>query len=85
MERRRLARVPPEEAFTEIYERGLWGDRAGFDGPGSRDQFTVPDAEVVIESVIRRFGLETLADVGCGDFEAGRNFYRSYAPTRGLT
>lgn len=75
MERNRLARIPPQQAFTEIYERGLWGDRPGFDsGPGSRDRFTVPYAEVVIESVIRRYGLETLSDVGCGDFEAGRKF-----------
>ena len=82
IERKRLARIPPQEAFTEIYERGLWGDRAGFDsGPGSRDRFTLPYAEVVIESVIRRYGLGTLSDVGCGDFEAGRKllpFLRQY-------
>jgi len=82
MDRNRLARIPPQEAFTEIYERGLWGDRPGFDsGPGSRDRFTVPYAEVVIESVIRRYSLETLSDVGCGDFEAGRKllpFLRQY-------
>jgi hypothetical protein len=75
MERNRLAKIPPQEAFTEIYERGLWGDRPGFDsGPGSRERFTVPYAEVVIEAVIRRYGLETLSDVGCGDFEVGRRF-----------
>lgn len=75
MERNRLARISPREAFTEIYERGLWGNRPGFDsGPGSEDRFTVPYAEVVIEAVIRRYGLGTLSDLGCGDFEAGRKF-----------
>ena len=69
-----LGRMSVAETFTKIYTEGLWGDRPGFDsGPGSRDHFTVPYAQALVEKLIRPYQIKSLCDVGCGDFDAGRH------------
>jgi SAM-dependent methyltransferase len=65
-----------EEVFTEIYEKKLWGDSRGefYSGLGSSDDQIV---SAYISMVSEKASSEgflglTFVDLGCGDFNVGR-------------
>jgi SAM-dependent methyltransferase len=61
-----------ETVFTEIYRRNLWGGDDGrlYSGPGSDPAVTGPYVEAVTR-FIREHRIESVVDVGCGDFRVG--------------
>lgn len=68
---RRIAKLPPSEAFDLIYQNGWWGDVDRASGHGSFGIWA--DAFVgIILKLVEEHGLRRVVDVGCGDFNVGR-------------
>src|SRR5688500_6115842 len=69
MNRRRT----PEQVFSLIYERGLWGKSAGqfFSGSGSVDAHGLQYVSMLAD-YISRHSIRSVVDLGCGDFAIGR-------------
>lgn len=75
--RRRIARRHQQafaeksvgEAFTEIYEKNVWGGKKGefFSGAGSQEKYARLYAETV-RNFISEKRIGTVVDLGCGDF-----------------
>lgn len=69
---RRLGRLPVAEAFDRIYRDRLWaGDSEMLSGDGSYG----PIAEAYaffVSDFVRRNGITSITDIGCGDFNVGR-------------
>jgi hypothetical protein len=62
-------RLSLADRFTEVYERNLWGDSQSFSGPGSRiESAPVREALDALERVIAAYGIRSIVDVPCGDF-----------------
>jgi SAM-dependent methyltransferase len=77
IDRFRMGKMSNEEAFSRIYDEGLWGKTSELDsGPGSRQEFIAAYCEAIEEHVIRPFGVTRLVDIGCGDFRVGRELAR---------
>ncbi len=55
-------RMTSAEIFDDIYRRNVWGGSGG----GSREAVAWPFASYV-ERLVRRGGISTIVDVGCGD------------------
>ncbi len=86
-EERRLAGLPVVEAFSQIYESGLWGGERDeyFSGLGSREPRIVAPYVESIRAFAAGFQAKLDAvDLGCGDFSVGAqirsafNAYRAY-------
>jgi hypothetical protein len=86
-EARRLADLPVVEAFSQIYERGLWGGEPDeyFSGFGSRDpRIVIPYVESVRAFADSFQNKLDAVDLGCGDFSVGAQIrsgfdaYRAY-------
>lgn len=59
-----------ERFFTEIYEKGGWGfnhEGKGFSGSGSTLENAAPYV-ALLESFIKEHAVESIVDVGCGDW-----------------
>src|SRR5580693_4742401 len=55
--------------FAAIYYRGFWGTRETRSGAGSvRDSLSVMIAGVAIAEVVRDYGIRSISDIPCGDF-----------------
>jgi hypothetical protein len=70
-ERRIVTQLPIQEAFDEVYKKGLWG-RGGDanSGPGSEGVFA--DRYVAfVQDYAAKHKLRTVVDGGCGDFLVG--------------
>jgi SAM-dependent methyltransferase len=63
----RLAKATPEETFTRYYHRNTWGDRESASGKGSNLAVTAA-LRGALPGVFREFGIASLLDVPCGDF-----------------
>jgi hypothetical protein len=65
--------LTPEEAFSRIYARHLWGGRAGFySGAGSHEAAVVgPYVRAVRDWAAGQPRMDAV-DLGCGDFDVGR-------------
>ena len=67
----RNRRKSPEEIFTEIYEKGHWGDapdgRKFCSGLGTIDE-NVEKYIGVLQAFISKNGIESVFEIGCGDF-----------------
>ena len=63
----------PEQVFSRIYERGLWGQSAGefFSGSGSVDSHALQYVAMV-QDYVGRHSIRSVVDLGCGDFAIGR-------------
>lgn len=64
---------PLDEVFKEIYDSHAW-DRDGStapyrSGPGSMPEVTAAYEAFVIDYLMRHPEIETLVDIGCGDFQ----------------
>ena len=56
-----------KDIFTQIYHRNAWGDSESVSGPGSSIARTsVFRAEIAV--LLEEFGVRSLLDAGCGDF-----------------
>ena len=72
--RQRLdSRLNCKDVFTRIYAMNAWGGSAGeiYSGPGSGEEAAKPYAEAVL-SFIRQANIQSVADLGCGDFRVGK-------------
>lgn len=69
-------RREPAETFGRIYAQRTWGDRertAFYSGPGSHDAEVVQPYVQAIAGLVDRMGRGlTAVDLGCGDFNIGR-------------
>ncbi len=72
---RLLARMTPEQVFTEIYARNAWGGAAGefSSGSGTRSEAIVGPYVATIARLAAARGFEggRFVDLGCGDFRVG--------------
>jgi hypothetical protein len=62
-----LEGLPAEELFTRIWQTNLWGAETSASGLGSEDAATAT-LRLELPKLFRRFGIETLLDLPCGDF-----------------
>jgi hypothetical protein len=57
------------ERFAEVYNRNLWGDEESVSGVGSRrDSTSVALTLSALEFVVEKWGIRSLNDIPCGDF-----------------
>jgi SAM-dependent methyltransferase len=69
---RRLGQLPVEEAFDRMYRDRVWaGDSDMLSGHGSYGRMAETYAFFVTDFV-RRNGITSITDIGCGDFNVGR-------------
>ncbi|MCB2128498.1 MAG: class I SAM-dependent methyltransferase [Rhodobacteraceae bacterium] len=64
---KRLERETAEETFSRYYARNSWGDRESASGKGSNLAVTAA-LRAALPGVFARFGVKSLLDVPCGDF-----------------
>jgi hypothetical protein len=69
-----------EDVFTDIYERSFWGSNMnptyrGSSGSGSDPDYNRPYIEW-LRDLIRDRKIQTVVDLGCGDFRSGPAIYR---------
>ncbi len=62
-----MNKSPAEEVFTQIYKTGGWRSRESASGPGSTIQVTAT-VRKLIPDLIKRYNINTLLDIPCGDF-----------------
>jgi 2-polyprenyl-3-methyl-5-hydroxy-6-metoxy-1,4-benzoquinol methylase len=55
-----------ESAFTEIYQKNIWGGGSGSGSNMSRHNQKYID---ILQGIIKDNNIETICDVGCGDWE----------------
>lgn len=83
-----LAHLTPKEAFTKVYDEGLWGKPSDgsdhfFSGTGSHSENIVSAYVIAIEKYLIALSNNKLnvVDLGCGDFAVGsqvRKFCGTY-------
>jgi SAM-dependent methyltransferase len=63
----------PEQVFSKIYERGLWGKSTGsfHSGSGSTETHAVEYVKIIADYVAEH-SVRSVVDLGCGDFTIGR-------------
>ncbi len=69
------ANLSTTERFERIYSRNVWGGEEGefYSGPGSDSEGTEFYVETVLAFIKEREDqIETIVDLGCGDFRVGR-------------
>jgi SAM-dependent methyltransferase len=71
-EQKKFAGKSVAETFNEIYDKNLWGGEAGefYSGEGSTEVYSTVYAEN-IQRFIEENEIETVVDLGCGDFRVG--------------
>lgn len=65
-----LRRLPPGEAFDQIYRKKLWQQGTSLSGLGSEGKWAEDYASFVID-YIGKTGARRVVDAGCGDFSVG--------------
>ena len=68
-----------EDIFTKIYENKIWGDNqnnyySGSSGGGSCLKNNEEYIKIV-KNIIKEYKINTIVDLGCGDFQIGRLIY----------
>ena len=69
--------MKPPEIFDLVYQNGLWGkDSQGrsISGSGSHENRIKDPYIQAIRGIIRKHNLKVIIDLGCGDFNVGKNF-----------
>jgi hypothetical protein len=69
-----------EKTFTEIYETQLWGSNekkeySGSSGGGSTVNFNITSYIPFLQNFIKSNKVESVVDLGCGDFLCGEIIY----------
>jgi hypothetical protein len=76
-ERRLVSQLPIQEAFDQVYKKGLWGRGDASSGPGSENVFA--DRYVAfVQDYAAKHTLRTVVDGGCGDFQVGSRLASSF-------
>jgi SAM-dependent methyltransferase len=73
--RQQYGRLSVAEAFIQTYDKKLWGNTQGeeyFSGLGSLDEFVTPYTGWLTRFIAER-KINTIVDLGCGDFRVGRS------------
>ncbi|MFO7722557.1 MAG: class I SAM-dependent methyltransferase [Bacteroidales bacterium] len=60
--------LPPENVFTEIYEKNLWGGEQSRSGPGS-DPNQTNKLVNELPALLHRYQVKSMLDIPCGDFQ----------------
>ena len=68
-----------EDIFTKIYENKIWGDNknnhySGSSGGGSCIKNNEEYIKI-LKNIIKEYKINTIVDLGCGDFQMGRLIY----------
>jgi hypothetical protein len=69
-----------EEVFTDIYENNLWGNDyndyyKGSSGGGSEINYNKDTYIPLLRNFIIENNIQTVVDLGCGDFKCGKMIY----------
>lgn len=67
---RQLSQMNIQEAFDEIYKKGMWKQGGTLSGVGSEGSLADQYIQFVLEYAEKN-GLRTVVDGGCGDFSVG--------------
>ncbi|MCB4806751.1 class I SAM-dependent methyltransferase [Tamlana sp. 62-3] len=70
---------PTKDAMTQIYDLHLWGgnDHDFYSGEGSHDPEIINPYIEVVTHFFKSFSKPiTVCDLGCGDFNIGKHFYK---------
>jgi SAM-dependent methyltransferase len=66
--------VSTKDVFTKIYTNNIWGGEAGSFYSGSGSQFEVAQKYCeMVKDFITKHDVKTILDLGCGDFNVGKN------------
>lgn len=67
-----------KKVFTQIYEKNKWGksnDNIYYSGPGSsKEKIIAPYVKFITQFLSTYSNKPVIVDLGCGDFEIGKNF-----------
>lgn len=76
---RKLAQLDSQSLFSEIYRNGYWGSSSQspfFSGSGSHDETqTIPYLNALKSLITSLAKSPVMIDLGCGDFNIGRQLY----------
>ena len=69
-----------EQVFTEVYENNIWGNNdaseyMGSSGCGSAVEFNKNSYVPFLKKFLTDHGIQTVVDLGCGDFRCGKLIY----------
>jgi len=74
---RYLGRLPLNQAFDEVYKRGMWNQGESLSGVGS-EGFQAERYVALVRDYAARYQLRTVLDGGCGDFSVGSRLASSF-------
>lgn len=74
---RRLSRLSVQEAFDEVYRKGMWRQGNSSSGLGSEGLMAERYVELV-EEYTSKHKLGTVVDAGCGDFSIGSRLAQNF-------
>lgn len=65
-----------KSVFSNIYKKNLWGGKKGeiYSGAGSYREEFVREYSVYIKEFVKKNRINTIVDLGCGDFNVASNF-----------
>ena len=68
-----------KDTFTNIYDKKIWGKGSGTGSRMSRNSRKYID---ILESIIKKYNINTICDIGCGDWEFSK--YIDFSGTKYL-
>jgi SAM-dependent methyltransferase len=77
---RRIKAIGTDNIFAQIYEQNLWGCEESVSGAGSTIAATL-NIRKEIPQIINRFGVKSILDAPCGDY----NWFRLIGREKGLS
>ena len=88
-EHARNAKLTPQQVFSEIYRKGVWGNAGGegfYSGTGSSTQSIVEPYVAALTQFLatRPEDARNVVDLGCGDFSVGRQLLPSCSSYTGV-
>ncbi len=78
---RKFKNMSTKEMFSDVYRNNIWGvrgkvEREFYSGPGSHSKIIVDEyVSAVTEFCRENSGLVRAVDLGCGDFNVGKNIH----------
>ena len=78
---RKFKSMSTKEMFSTVYQSNLWGEkgvvaREFYSGPGSHSKIIVDEYVAAVKEFCRdNSGLVRAVDLGCGDFNVGKNIH----------